>query len=99
MVALMVRGHRRKVPLAALAELPDDEQTGLLRLCLVLRLAVRLHHARSDEDVPEIRLQARGERLAITFPPGWLEEHPLTQADLKQEHDYFQAAGYQLVLA
>ncbi|HIL22348.1 exopolyphosphatase [Alcanivorax sp. VBW004] len=99
MVALMVRGHRRKVPLAALAELPDDEQTGLLRLCLVLRLAVRLHHARSDEDVPEIRLQARGERLAITFPPGWLEEHPLTQADLEQEHDYFQAAGYQLVLA
>ncbi len=99
MVALMVRGHRRKVPLAALAELPDGEQAGLLRLCLVLRLAVRLHHARSDECVPDIQLQARGDRLAITFPPGWLEEHPLTQADLEQEQDYFQSAGYELVLA
>lgn len=99
MVALMVRGHRRKVPLAALAELPEDEQSGLLRLCLVLRLAVRLHHARSDECVPEIRLQARDAQLAITFPPGWLEEHPLTQADLEQEQDYFQSAGYELVLA
>ena len=30
------------------------------------------------------------------FPRGWLIEHPLTAADLEQECEYLQAAGFRL---
>lgn len=97
-VAVLVRGHRRKIPLSALSDLPEDEQTPLLRLCLVLRLSARLHHARCDEPAPAITIKAKDTTLTLQFPAGWLEEHPLTLADLEQEQDYFRAAGYELKL-
>ncbi|UWN50523.1 Exopolyphosphatase [Alcanivorax sp. ALC70] len=97
-VALLVRGHRRKLPLSSLAECPEDEQTRWLRLCLILRLACRLHHARNDAPVPPLTLSADGRALTLAFPAGWLEEHPLTQADLEQEQEYFQAADYTLTI-
>ena len=95
-VAVLVRGHRRKLPLSTLAECAEDEQTRLLRLCLLLRLACRLHHARNDAPVPAVTLGAGQDYLQLTFPAGWLTEHPLTLADLEQEQAFFQAAGYQL---
>lgn len=98
-VAMLVRGHRRKIPLAALEELPEDERESLLRLCLVLRIAARLHHARCDEATPIMTLQASGSALTLSFPDGWLDEHPLTQADLEQEQEYFQAVGCALTLS
>lgn len=97
-VALLVRGHRRKVPLGVLAECPEDEQTPLLRLCLILRLACRLHHAHSDIPLPAVVLSAEDAQLTLGFPAGWLLEHPLTLADLEQEQAYCQAAGYQLAV-
>jgi len=97
-VALLVRGHRRKLPLSALADCPEDEQSRWLRLCLILRLACRLHHARNDGPVPALGLAVDGEALTLSFPEGWLAEHPLTLADLEQEQEYFQAANYSLTL-
>jgi exopolyphosphatase/guanosine-5'-triphosphate,3'-diphosphate pyrophosphatase len=95
-VALLVRGHRRKVPLSALADCAEEERTCLLRLCLILRLACRLHHARDGKGLPALTLQAGDAWLTLEFPAGWLTEHPLTQADLEQEQDYFHTAGYRL---
>lgn len=98
MVALMVRGHRRKVPLAAFEEVPVETREELLRLCLLLRVAARLHHARSDNPLPDIGAKAFEQKLTLTFPSGWLAEHPLTQADFEQEQEYFTNAGYELVV-
>ncbi len=98
-VAVLVRGHRRKIPVSALEELPADEREPLLRLCLVLRIAARLHHARCDELIPAMKLKVKGNALTLTFPSGWLDEHPLTMADLEQEQEYFQAAGCELTLS
>ena len=97
-VAVLVRGHRRKLPLSTLAECPEDEQARLLRLCLLLRLACRMHHARNGAPVPPLTLNAGERTLELVFPGGWLAEHPLTLADLEQEQEFFQAAGYQLTV-
>jgi exopolyphosphatase/guanosine-5'-triphosphate,3'-diphosphate pyrophosphatase len=97
-VAVLVRGHRRKLPLSTLAECPEDEQARLLRLCLLLRLACRMHHARNGAPVPPLTLNAGERALELVFPAGWLAEHPLTLADLEQEQEFFQAAGYQLTV-
>ena len=97
-VALLVRAHRRKISLAALQELPPEDQLPLLRISLLLRLAARLHHARSDEPLPDTRLAAQDSVLVLTFQPGWLDEHPLTRADLEQEQEFFAAVGLSLVV-
>lgn len=95
-IALLVRTHRRKISLAALEELPQEDQLPILRLSLLLRLAARLHHARSEEPLPHTLLTARESLLVLTFPPGWLDEHPLTRADLEQEKYFFATAGLSL---
>jgi exopolyphosphatase/guanosine-5'-triphosphate,3'-diphosphate pyrophosphatase len=33
------------------------------------------------------------------FPKGWLEQHPLTAADLEQETEYLRVAGFRLRVA
>lgn len=97
-LAFLVRGHRRKLPLSALSDLPDQDQTSSLRLCLLLRLAVRLHHARRDGVPDGLTLRARGKWLELAFPENWLAEHPLTRANLEEEQRYWRAASYELAL-
>ena len=97
-LALLVRAHRRKLPVALFAELPEQLGRDLTRLALLLRLAVRIHHSRSDDPVPAMDLQVSEETLSLFFPGGWLDEHPLTLADLQQEQDCFAMAGYELVI-
>jgi exopolyphosphatase/guanosine-5'-triphosphate,3'-diphosphate pyrophosphatase len=96
LVALLVRGHRRKIPLKLLAQREVEEQQPLLRLILLLRIAVLLHHGRYEDGLPEIALSAKGGELVLSFPTGWLQAHPLTLADLEQESQFFRRAGYLL---
>jgi exopolyphosphatase/guanosine-5'-triphosphate,3'-diphosphate pyrophosphatase len=42
---------------------------------------------------------AQKRRLALRFPKGWLEQHPLTQADLAQEAEYLSMARFYLAFA
>ena len=62
------------------------------RLCVLLRLAVVLNRSRADDFLPPIEAELQGEALALAFPPGWLEAHPLTRADPEQERAYLGAA-------
>ena len=96
MLAMLVRGHRRKIPLAEFDALQEEDRQPARRLCLLLRLAARLHHARSANETPEPQLVAKGDELTLTFPEHWLEERPLSEADFEQEQDYFGAAGITL---
>ena len=52
-------------------------------MTLLLRLAVLLHRGRSSVALPEIKLTPRADSLEMRFPPGWLDDHPLTVADLQ----------------
>jgi exopolyphosphatase/guanosine-5'-triphosphate,3'-diphosphate pyrophosphatase len=98
MVAMMIRGHRRKIPLSAFEEIPAEVRDQQLRLCMLLRVAARLHHARTDKTLPQITAAAKGTMLKLTFPDEWLAGHPLTMADFEQEQEYFNSAGYTLVI-
>ncbi len=97
-VAVLVRAHRRKIPLSAFEELPGDDQAMLLRLSLLLRLSARLHHARSDQPLPDIRVTVGAKKLALAFPEGWLADHPLTRADMEQEQEFFEGGGFELII-
>jgi len=69
------------------------------RLCVLLRLAALLHRSRSPTAKPYPMLTAKEERLSLRFPPGWLEDHPLTQLELEEEAQRLTVAGISLVFA
>ena len=95
-LATLVRSHRRKFPTGVIAALPPNWSPWTERLAMPLRLSVVLHRSRSPLPLPPIELSAAKSTLDLRFPPGWLDEHPLTRADLETEADYLQDAGYRL---
>lgn len=96
LLAILIRGHRRKFPGAALGALPAERAETAARLCVLLRLSALLHRSRSPAPLPALCLRVRGRELEAAFPPGWLADHALTAADLAQEADYLGAAGFGL---
>ena len=95
MLAVLVRAHRRKFP-SEVFDLLDSRQTRAIRLAVLLRIAVVLNRSRSDTSPPELTADADEERLTLSFPEGWLSEHPLTREDLEQEVIYLKQAGIRL---
>jgi exopolyphosphatase/guanosine-5'-triphosphate,3'-diphosphate pyrophosphatase len=85
MLALLVRSHRRKFPFALFKELPQPQSLRLMHLAILLRLAVLLRRSRTDYPLPLLTLTSAERGLALHFPSGWLDAHPLTSADLEQE--------------
>ncbi|MDE1461416.1 exopolyphosphatase [Spartinivicinus poritis] len=96
-LAALVRGHRRSFPLDLLAEFPPGLATRLKKLCMLLRLSIVLNHIRLDEVLPEYTVTAGPDWLKVSLGAGWLEQHPLTEADVEGEQKYFAKAGYQLI--
>jgi exopolyphosphatase/guanosine-5'-triphosphate,3'-diphosphate pyrophosphatase len=95
-MAVLVRSHRRKLPINEIKILPESWHKLLHRLIVLLRLAVLLHRSRSDAPLPEIKMVVKKRNLDLVFPVGWLKENTLTRADLEQEATYLDKAGFTL---
>ncbi|WIO43335.1 guanosine-5'-triphosphate,3'-diphosphate diphosphatase [Klebsiella electrica] len=54
-------------------------------LCRLLRLAILFASRRRDDLLPAISLTVAGEKLVLTLPEGWLEDHPLGRELVEQE--------------
>ena len=93
-LSALVRAHRRKFPVAELNASPR-----LLALCVLLRLAVVLHRGRTEDVLPAFGITLRGNRIQLSFPGWWLNDHPLTQLDLDQEAAYLSAVPLRLTVA
>lgn len=99
LIAVLVRGHRRKFPLEEFAALPENEATVAKRLCVLLRLAVLLHRGQDDTPLPEFKLtvgRKNQDSFTLKFAPDFIENQPLTKADLECEQAYLQTAGFAL---
>jgi exopolyphosphatase / guanosine-5'-triphosphate,3'-diphosphate pyrophosphatase len=98
-LAQIVGGHRRKIHLDALQELNPPWHIKAEFLIVLLRLAVLLHRGRSSHALPNIDLRVKGRTIELVFPRGWLEDHPLTTADLEQEVEFLKVARFRLKTA
>jgi exopolyphosphatase/guanosine-5'-triphosphate,3'-diphosphate pyrophosphatase len=97
-VAALVRGHRRSIPESAFEDISPRDVEALKRTLALFRLAAVLHRSRAEEPLPELALEVAGRELRLSFPRGWLTQHPLTWADLRQEKDFLEAIGIRLRL-
>lgn len=84
-LSIMVRSHRRKLALDDFAGLPKSERKRLLKLTALLRLAALLHRGRHDDDLERVSLKVNGNALTFSLADDWVEEMPLTYAELESE--------------
>ncbi len=93
-LAILVRSHRRKFPLSQFNDLGKELREQIKRLAILLRLSVLLHRGRSPQRKPRLGIMAEKNNIILSFPDDWLDEHPLTTAELEREANYLDSAGY-----
>lgn len=84
-IAALIRSQRRRLRLGSFEDLPPKRARTARRLLPLLRIALRMRRDRSERPVPTPALTATKGALTLQFAPGWLEENPLTRADLARE--------------
>lgn len=95
-LAAVIRSHRRKPDREVIDALPERLRQPARRLTALLRLAALLERARTTEPLPSLRLIADDKTLRLELQGDWLDQHPLTRADLEQERDYFKILDLKL---
>ncbi|MBB3228726.1 exopolyphosphatase/guanosine-5'-triphosphate,3'-diphosphate pyrophosphatase [Luteibacter sp. Sphag1AF] len=99
LLAAIVECHRRKPEKSVLTSLPVRYRMLARHITALLRLGVLFRRARRAEALPRIRVAATRQRLRLSMPADWLDQHPLTEADLEQEREPLADLGLQLELA
>ncbi|UCG72030.1 MAG: Ppx/GppA family phosphatase [Chromatiales bacterium] len=98
LLARLVGAHRRSFSRQSFNDLPPGMVRSARRLAVLLRLAVLFNRSRvADADAP-VELIPGKELLTVAVPEAWLEDNPLTLADLKLESGFLRAAGLQMQL-
>ena len=96
LLAALIAGHRRKFPIDQFEQLPSNLVTPAKRIAVILRLAVLLHRGRSA-NLPKVsEFTAAGQQIGLLFDDQWLDDNPLTRADLNQEQSWLKGIGLKL---
>ncbi len=96
-LATMIRNHRRKIDPSAFERVPTPRNRRMVRdLTILLRVAVRLCRSRTPVPLPPLTARGGAKRLELRFPTAWLEQNPLTAADLATEAERLLRIGWQL---
>lgn len=95
-LSMLVRAHRRKFPALEFSQVAPDEREKILRLTVLLRVSYVLNRSRSEVSLPRLRVDADANQLSLRFAGDWLDEHPLTRADLTAEAECLQAVNFRL---
>jgi exopolyphosphatase/guanosine-5'-triphosphate,3'-diphosphate pyrophosphatase len=95
LLSMLVRAHRRKFPTGLWRDLSGNDRV-VEYLAVLLRLAALLHRSRTE--IAPVGLVGGRRSLELRFTPGWLDAHPLTQADLLEEAELLRVGGFELTL-
>jgi exopolyphosphatase/guanosine-5'-triphosphate,3'-diphosphate pyrophosphatase len=91
-LALFVLGQRGK--LQKLAAMPAGDPNWRLVFCL--RLAVLLHRARDDHQLPDVSVKESPVGFQLDIPAAWLDANPITAAALSEETLIWRRIGSKL---
>jgi exopolyphosphatase / guanosine-5'-triphosphate,3'-diphosphate pyrophosphatase len=94
----LVHNHRADINVEIISRQTMTSVLLAQRLTRILRLAVILSMRRKDEVLPQVGIRSDNEKLVLTLAEDWLAQHPLMTAELEQEMQYQQLAGWPLVI-
>lgn len=92
----LVRCQRKKFNLDRFAELPMPWRQNAPVMAILFRLAALIHRNRHTSR-PEFSIAITQNQVMLKFPQQWLNDSPLTQADLQQEEKYLKDAKFNLI--
>ncbi|WP_083981909.1 guanosine-5'-triphosphate,3'-diphosphate diphosphatase [Arsukibacterium ikkense] len=98
LVMALVYNHRADISREVISRQTMTSVLLTVRLTRILRLAVILSMRRRHEVLPEVKITTKAETLTLHMPANWLEQHPLMRAELEQEVQYQQQAGWLLLI-
>jgi len=81
----LVRFHRRRVDANAGERFPAALRTRFFRLLMILRIAIRMHRSRTDENLPQLAFRAVDQRLEVQGESGWQNDFALVADNLQAE--------------
>ena len=94
-LSALALNHRGKIDLSVFEEFDESLTQQLLHLVVLLRLSVRIHRSRDYLPIHPL-FSIDGENIQLQFDENWLDEHPLTKQDLKQEAKQLSSIGLKL---
>ena len=97
-LATLVGFQRREIPPDYAAKLPERLHRALTNTLLCMRLAWIFCRTREDGAIPDVGVELEGSRVSLALPSDWIDNHPLTIADLEAEIQMLQPTGLQLEL-
>ena len=95
-LAALVGFQRRAIPVDYTTRLPRRLRKALRITLLCMRLSWIFCRTREDDAIPDIDIALDGARVHLALPASWMENHPLTIADLEYEEQALQTIGLQL---
>lgn len=98
-LAALARGQRGKLTEEIYADIATADVPRLERLLAIIRLAVCFKHVEKLERLPDFTLESGPDSLSFTFPPDWLDQHPLTARELASEQEVLSKVGIRLQIA
>ncbi|UPR47292.1 guanosine-5'-triphosphate,3'-diphosphate diphosphatase [Vibrio cyclitrophicus] len=88
--------RRYREQLTSLPEQHAVSGTSSKRILRILRLAILLTHRRTPELEPKVQLTTEGDNLTLTISKQWLQDNPLTAAELEIESNRQTDIGWPL---
>ena len=94
-LGLMLRLQRGKFKMQLIEDLPRLHEDIIL-ITILLRIAIILERSRDWDSSRRVKIKLKNDLIKLKFPKHYLDQHPLTLADLQQEKLEVAKAGYQL---
>ncbi len=98
LLACLVGNHRRKINTELIEKLPSRWQELAMYMIVILRVAILINRDRIPKKLPKVVIKDVEGVLRITIEKRWLEDHPLTGAELEQEENYLKALSIKVDL-
>lgn len=96
-LAILVRFQRKALKLREMEQFTLFKKKHIIGLIRILRLAILLNGQRNDEPLPPLSIEIDEDKWALTCSDkDWLANNKLLHADLINEQEYWQQAGWAL---
>lgn len=95
MLGLLLRMHRGKIKKKQFEDMPRKHKRSPF-LLTILRLSVMLARGRDQVSLEKLTAIKNAKQIDLVFQENYLENHPLTVADLEQEKKEIAKLGYEL---